>query len=416
MRFDTIIIGGGLSALTCGIKTAKAGRKTAIIAAGESSLSFNSASFGLLSRLPDGTPVDEPLSAIGRLPQSHPYSKVGEEAVRKYATAAKPFFAECGINLTGAKNNLWRYTSSGKMRRCWLAMEDTTVFTTEDDKIGTSALIVNLKGFADFFPGFIAEALEKKGLTCRCEEVEIGALKDLRSNPSEMRSTNIARAMESAKVRGQLISAISALKQGEDILILPQVFGLEDTAALNEVRKGVGMPVTFVSTLMPSVPGIRAQKLLKKAFQATGGTLLMGDSVTGGQFEDGILRSVTTVNLGDYPLEADSFVLATGSFHGKGLASDFTHIYEPVFGLDVDAIQARDGWYSEEFFSRQPWLGFGVSTDSDFRVSLDGNTVGNFYAAGAVLSGAEPLYEGSGAGIAIITAMKVADKIMEGQI
>lgn len=414
MKFNTIIIGGGLSALTCGIKLAKAGKDCLIIASGESALSFNSGSFGLLSRLPDGTPVDEPLKAIGNLPQEHPYSKVGIEKTSEYAAATKSFFRECGISLNGSGKNMWRYTSSGKMKRCWLALDDTTAFSTKEDKIGDKALIVTIKGFQDFFPGFVAEALEKRCMSCRCETVEIEELDMLRANATEMRATNIALAMESEKIRNKLIKEIGKLKKGEDMLILPQVFGYEDTKALDAVRKGVGMPVTFISTLMPSVPGIRTQKLMKKAFEAAGGTMMMGDKVTGATIVDGKVKSVRTANLGDYELEADNFVLATGSFFGKGLSSDFTHIYEPILSLDVDASEKRDDWYSSEFFAKQAYIGYGVKTDKDLHPYKDGKAIINLYAAGSVLSGAESLYEGSGAGVAIVTAMSVADKILEG--
>ena len=40
MRYDTIIIGGGLSGLTAGITLAKAGQKVCIVSAGQSSLHF----------------------------------------------------------------------------------------------------------------------------------------------------------------------------------------------------------------------------------------------------------------------------------------------------------------------------------------------------------------------------------------
>jgi len=413
MKFDTIIIGGGLSALTCGIKLAKAGKDCLIIASGEGALSFSSGAFGLLSRMPDGTPVDEPLTALDQLPESHPYSKVGADIVRSYAAGTKSFFGDCGISLKGSEKNLWRYTSSGKMKRCWLAMEDTTTFSSKEDKIGDKALIVTIKGFQDFFPGFIAESLEKRMVSCRCETVEIEELDMLRVSASEMRSRNIALAMENAKTRKKFIKKIAGLKNGEDMLVLPQVFGYEDTTALEEVRKGVAMPVTFVSTLMPSVPGIRTQKMLKKAFEAAGGTCMMGDSVTGATIRDGRIISVRTANLGDYELEADNFVLATGSFFGKGLSSDFTHIFEPVMGLDVEASDKREEWYSSEFFDKQEFIGYGVKTDKDLHPSKDGVTLQNLYAAGSVLSGAESLYEGSGAGVAVITAMCVADKILE---
>ena len=135
---------------------------------------------------------------------------------------------------------------------------------------------------------------------------------------------------------------------------------------------------------------------------------MLGDSVTGGLFEDGRLKSITTENHGDVRFEADNFILASGSFFSKGLVSDIDGVREPVFGLDVDSIDERPQWYRRNMFEAQPYMSFGISTDNDFRAKKDGLPVKNLYGAGAVLSGFNAMKEGSGAGVSILTALHVA--------
>ena len=72
MKFDTIIIGGGLSGLTTGISLAKAGQKVAIVSSGQSTLHFHSGSFDLLG-YNNSKEVLTPLEELKRLDANHPY-------------------------------------------------------------------------------------------------------------------------------------------------------------------------------------------------------------------------------------------------------------------------------------------------------------------------------------------------------
>ena len=47
MKYNTIIIGGGMGGLITGISLLRQGQKVAVISSGQSALHFNSGSFGL---------------------------------------------------------------------------------------------------------------------------------------------------------------------------------------------------------------------------------------------------------------------------------------------------------------------------------------------------------------------------------
>ena len=141
------------------------------------------------------------------------------------------------------------------------------------------------------------------------------------------------------------------------------------------------------------------------------GCYMLGDTVEKAEIENGKVKKVYTTNHGNIGITADAYVLTTGSFFSNGLVAHSHDIIEPVFGADVDFSEDRADWFDANFFGKQNYLTFGVATDEKFRVKKNGKSLENLYAAGSVLSGFNPIYEGCGAGVAMLTSLFVADNL-----
>ena len=379
MRFDTVIIGGGLAGLTAGISLQEAGRKVAIVSAGQNSMHFFSGSF------------EDACGSAG--------SPTG---IRERASA---LFAAAGVR-TSALEGL-QLMPMGKFRPVSLTLEDVTVFPEEH--IAEKALIVNFTGFHDFFDTFLAEALEKSGTACRIHHVRLPEMEYIRTSPSEMRSVNVARLMDEHWEK--VVTDIHDTLKDEDLILLPQVFGLKDASVLDKIRTALPARVAFIGTMPPSVPGIRTQMLLKRRFEVLGGTFLLGDEVTSAAVHEGVVSSITTRNLDTARLFADHFILASGGYFSKGLVTTPTQVYEPLFGLDIDYPEERKDWYDPDFFADQPYMDFGVKTDAALHGIKDGEPVRNLFCIGSVLGNTRKEDYGTAAGLAIRTAFAAVDTI-----
>ncbi len=138
----------------------------------------------------------------------------------------------------------------------------------------------------------------------------------------------------------------------------------------------------------------------------------MGDQATGAHIHEGTVHSIVTHNLGNHFLEAENFILASGSYFSKGLRSNPFEISEPVFGLDVEQAQDRSDWYNPEFMREQPYMKYGVTTDSSLHAIKAGEPIRNLYAIGSILGETHPEL-GTGGGLAIRSALAVADQILK---
>lgn len=371
MKFDTVIMGGGLAGMVAGIALQQAGKNTAIVSMGQNALHFFSGTF-------------ESLQA--------PSERLAE------------LFSAAGIRVHYREGV--RLMPLGTFKEAALSLDDIDLFPTP--KFGRRVLIVNFLGYHDFFSSFLAEGLEKQGMECRIRFINFTELDNAKAH-GEMRSVQIARTMD--RIWEKVAQEIRLLLKDEDTVILPQVFGLLDDTIPGRLRQAIPARVVFAGTMPPSVPGVRTQMQLRRRYELLGGTFLMGDEAIRAHEHDGVVHSIATHNLDAHYLEADNFILATGGLFSKGLRSNPFQISEPILGLDIDHPEDRNEWYNPTFAGEQPYMNYGVKTDEHLHAIKDGVALKNVYAIGSILGNTRKEL-GSGAGLAIRSAFAAVDEIL----
>ena len=82
IRNEVVVIGGGLAGLTAALAAAREGADVRLVSAKQSTLAQASGLVDVLGYAPDGRgPIADPFAALPDLPDEHPYSTVGEDAL-----------------------------------------------------------------------------------------------------------------------------------------------------------------------------------------------------------------------------------------------------------------------------------------------------------------------------------------------
>lgn len=424
MKFDNIVIGGGMAGLSAALRLVEAGQKTLLMASGQSALHFSSGSVDLLES--EGDPRTT-LPAFMAAHPDHPYSKVGMDNIEASLADLQRHCAEQGLPLVHNETNHQRLTPIGTLKRTWLSPDTCACIT--DAQIPDALLLATMEGFRDFHPALAAANLATHPRFAHCRvltgEIRLPQLAEFSRNPHEFRSADIARLFDKQSggkypLVAELAREISRMVQESGVpdcrhIVLPACLSLGLVGPrLAELEQRTGCTIKEVATMPPSLIGMRMQEALKRRFMALGGTFLTSERVLGARYEGDKVIGVHSQNGDDQLFEADNFVLASGSFFSRGLESRLRGIREPIFNADVLSLEERDAWAGRRLFDHHPFMGFGVKTDDKLRVLRGGKPLVNLYGAGSVLAHYDPIKEGSGSGVAVATGWQAAGHILAG--
>ncbi|GJA53559.1 glycerol-3-phosphate dehydrogenase [Aeromonas caviae] len=422
MKFDSIVIGGGMAGLSAALRLAEAGQKTLLMASGQSALHFSSGSVDLLES--DGDPRAA-LPAFMAAHPDHPYSKVGMQNIEGSLADLQRHCAEEGLPLMRQEHNHQRLTPIGTLKATWLSPDTCACMT--DAPAPDAILLATLEGFRDFHPALAAANLATHARFAHSRiltgEIRLPQLAQFSRNPHEFRSADIARLFDKQgpgqqDLLADLAREISRMVQGCGVpgcrhIVLPACLSLGLVGPrLSELERRTGCTIKEVATMPPSLIGMRMQEALKRRFMALGGTFLTSERVLGARYDGDKVIGVHSQHGEDQLFEADHFVLASGSFFSRGLESRLGGIREPIFDADVLSLAERDAWAGRRLFDHHPFMGFGVKTDERLRVLRGGRPLTNLYAAGSVLAHYDPIKEGSGSGVAVATGWQAAGHIL----
>lgn len=386
MEGNTLIIGGGLAGLISGIKLTEFNEKVILFTRGMSSLHFATGCIDLYGR------KENPYQMLPFLPDAHPYTLCGEDTIR----VSMDFFLSKVNKLSYSKiqdNNQKRIAASGKIVSTYLAPAHSPILTGEIENLH----ILTFAGYKGFIPEIV-----KMNLLPYIKNISTGEI------PIHVDSIT---GNKIADKNPDLIAEFIQNKCKECThIILPSLPGfMSEHKNIITLENLSNKKIYEMPTLPPSVPGQRLERELRDIFTATGGILITGDAVCEAEFLGNKVQSVTTDS--GHKIQANNYILATGSFLSGGITSGYNQFKEPIFNLKISNTKELS---DASFFNRQNFTSIGVVIDENFRgIHANGFTVENLFCCGGVLGGYDAIFEGSGGGVSIASGFACAQKIQE---
>lgn len=280
--------------------------------------------------------------------------------------------------------------------------------------------IATCAALLDWYPERLAAALAG-ALDTPAEIVSLGPLETI--DGVGQHSVRVAAQLRAQLSRdsGALADAVAAAAAERDLdtLILPPCIGAtwaEHRDIFAELSQSTPCRVAEAAAARNSVHGWRLDRYLRANCRL--------ETVSSRASEAHVdQRSLRRVQTESGAVEADAFVLATGRWVGRGLPAQ-APLREPLTGVDlwIDGAPVPNpdevwpaGMLQEHVWEDHPLFRAGLATDAALRpLDRDGSPFcDNLFAAGRVLADANPIWDGTTAGVDLVTGRLAAESALD---